>query len=631
MTKRAGVFIVIEGSDGSGKTTQLELIQQRLEASGHQVETFDFPRYSEPSSYFVKRYLKGDYGSTNEVGPYTSSLFYALDRFEAAPQIREALEQGKIVLCNRFTGSNMAHQGTKIANAEQRRGFFIWLDNLEFEMLRIPRPDISFVLRVPADISEKLMAERQKDIHESDRQHLERAVMVYDEMTQLFPKDFQRIDCVRSGQLLGVDTINTMLWEKVSPLLPPPAQIAATPAKVPEAIAKPVAEARAQVAAAIEETVRPAAEQPADTHLTLENASNLLLQRIQSIIPDVHVDYPDVPAIYTPANLVPDAQKEFEAGASTLLGLYAKIIAGLAKRGVPADQARQTAALALPVALAATIRLHVTEPRLEELIVHLVNDTLPEAQTAGANLFAQAIKAGTKHFTQANQPVKRAAPTAVKALADEFLSQNHIGEQPAVQLIVVWPRNELDLVADMLYEHTNLPLRTIQERIADWAMGRKLAVFEAYVGDAEPGRALEKAHYTWDLLSPFSTFCVLQQQQAEALELQPLTPRFGFDVPQLVDEADLGDTFEKCFDLSLKLFSTLQQAGHQIEAQYATLFGHNQRWKMTQNAVQAIRLQRGAEAYDSETRKLLAQMAERLTEAHPILAETATAANPAAK
>lgn len=194
MDKRQGIFIVIEGSDGSGKKTQLELIKNRLEAVGHSVETFDFPRYDEPSSYFVKRYLEGAYGGADQVGPYTSSLFYALDRFEAAPQIRRALYEGKIVISNRYTGSSMAHQGTKIANAEQRRGFFIWLDNLEFEMLRIPRPDISFVLRVPAKISEQLMAARNKDIHESDRQHLERAVAVYDDLTQLFPKDFQRID-----------------------------------------------------------------------------------------------------------------------------------------------------------------------------------------------------------------------------------------------------------------------------------------------------------------------------------------------------------------------------------------------------------------------------------------------------
>src|SRR6266545_8227835 len=219
---RKGTFIVIEGTDGSGKTTQFELLKTRLAEAGYQVETFDFPQYDLPSSYFVKQYLNGNYGTIDEVGPYTASLFYALDRYEAAPAIRKALEEGKIVLCNRFTGSNMAHQGTKFANPEERRGYFIWLDNVEFEMLKIPRPDVSFVLRLPADIAQMLVddkaqrtyTDKKRDIHEADLAHLERALAVYDDMTQLFPKDFQRIDCVRGGKLLDIETIQTMLWQK---------------------------------------------------------------------------------------------------------------------------------------------------------------------------------------------------------------------------------------------------------------------------------------------------------------------------------------------------------------------------------------------------------------------------------
>lgn len=150
--ERQGTFIVIEGTDGSGKGTQFAKLVERLASEGHDVAQFDFPQYEEPSSYFVRQYLNGNYGTADEVGPYTGSLFYALDRYQAAPAIREALEAGKVVVANRFTGSNMAHQGTKFAHAEERRGYFIWNDNLEFEMLKIPRPDRSIVLRVPAEI-----------------------------------------------------------------------------------------------------------------------------------------------------------------------------------------------------------------------------------------------------------------------------------------------------------------------------------------------------------------------------------------------------------------------------------------------------------------------------------------------
>src|ERR1035437_7954762 len=100
MNNKKGVFIVLEGTDGSGKATQLEVLVERLKLGGYEVETFDFPRYDEASSFFVKEYLNGKYGTADEVGPYTASLFYALDRYEAAPQIRQALSEGKIVLAN---------------------------------------------------------------------------------------------------------------------------------------------------------------------------------------------------------------------------------------------------------------------------------------------------------------------------------------------------------------------------------------------------------------------------------------------------------------------------------------------------------------------------------------------------
>jgi dTMP kinase len=142
MDRVGGIFIVIEGTDGSGKGTQFKKLTERLVAEGHDVATFDFPQYELPSSYFVKEYLNGKYGDVGAVGPYTGSLFYALDRFEAAPKIQQALAEGKVVLANRYVGSNMAHQGTKFRHAEERRGYFIWLDNLEFEMLRSPRPTL---------------------------------------------------------------------------------------------------------------------------------------------------------------------------------------------------------------------------------------------------------------------------------------------------------------------------------------------------------------------------------------------------------------------------------------------------------------------------------------------------------
>ncbi len=609
MNETRGAFIVIEGTDGSGKSTQFELVRDKLESAGYDVAVFKFPRYDNASSYFVRRYLNGDYGKADDVGPYSSSLFYALDRFEAAGEIRQALNEGKIVLCDRFTGSNMAHQGTKIDNAEQRRGFFIWLDNLEFEMLRIPRPDISFILRVSPDIAHNLMAEKKRDIHESDLSHLERAAAVYDDMAQLFPKDFQRIDCVRSGELLDIDTVNLMLWEKIHPLLP------AAPAK------KPAAKAQAANPATATAEEAPTEEKPAATkQLVLENASGLVAQKVERLVPGAKIETPDIPSVFTPERLVPDAEMEYRAKTDTLLGLYAKLVAGLAKRGISAREARQHASLALPVAASCKITIEADDPDLEELVLALLNDPLSEAQAAGASLFSQALKAKSKSFKSTDKPAKRLGGNGIKALADEYLSENHIGEQPPVQLTAAWPRNELDLVPEMLYEHSNLPLNTLRDRVSSWPIDRKLSVFEKYIDGNHNGPVLERAHYSWDIQSSYSVFRELQTEASEALEIQPLTPRYGFGMPDLIDEAGLGDTFEKCFDLSLELFSKLQATGHQAEAQYITLNGHSQRWKMTQNAAQAISQQKKS-SDNPETQKILGMMREKIAESHPGIAD----------
>ena len=122
-----GTFIVIEGSDGSGKGTQFSIIKDVLENAGHSIATYDFPQYSQESSYFVREYLNGNYGTADELGAKTPSLFYALDRFQASFNMRRDIEAGKIVLCNRFVGSNLAHQGQKIDDHTERQAYYLSL------------------------------------------------------------------------------------------------------------------------------------------------------------------------------------------------------------------------------------------------------------------------------------------------------------------------------------------------------------------------------------------------------------------------------------------------------------------------------------------------------------------------
>jgi dTMP kinase len=189
---KQGIFVVLEGSDGSGKSTQFRLLTERLKAVGYDVEVFKFPQYDQPSSHFIKKYLNGEYGPAADISPYTASLFYALDRYEAAPDIRKALTQGKLVLADRYVGSNMAHQGSKFINSGEQRGFFIWEDGLEFQMLGIPRPTINLFLRVPAEVSQQLTGSIQTKLTMNTRKTMITCDVLWQPMT-LFVNSFLKI------------------------------------------------------------------------------------------------------------------------------------------------------------------------------------------------------------------------------------------------------------------------------------------------------------------------------------------------------------------------------------------------------------------------------------------------------
>ena len=187
MESKRGKLIVIEGTDGSGKATQTELLASYLRSKGHNVECFDFPRYGKRSAAMVEDYLNGLFGSAEEVGPFRGSLFYAIDRYAASFEIKKAIEQGKIVLSNRYVSANMGHQTGKIKNPEQRETFLEWLEDLEFNKFGIPKPDVVFLLLMPVEIGQLLVDKKEKrgytdkkrDIHEADLQHLKDAEDAY--------------------------------------------------------------------------------------------------------------------------------------------------------------------------------------------------------------------------------------------------------------------------------------------------------------------------------------------------------------------------------------------------------------------------------------------------------------------
>jgi len=222
----SGKLIVIEGTDGSGKATQAKKLLDHFEQIGQNTAYFDFPQYEKRSSTMAADYLNGKYGKADEVDPKVASMFYAIDRYDASFEIRKDLKDGKIVVCNRYASANMGHQGGKIEDKAKRTEFIGWLEELEYNFFKIPRPDITILLYVPYLIAQKMVDNKQhrdylnkgkRDIHEKDKGHLKNAQMAYTEIAK--EKGWTVIDCTKDGQIMPIDEIHELVWKEVQKLL----------------------------------------------------------------------------------------------------------------------------------------------------------------------------------------------------------------------------------------------------------------------------------------------------------------------------------------------------------------------------------------------------------------------------
>ena len=227
---KKGIFIVIDGMDGSGKATQTKLLSERLEKSSHKTKTIDFPQYE--NNFFGKmvgRYLSGEFGNSSEVSPYLASILYAGDRFEEKEQIEKWLSEGFIVIADRYASSNQIHQGGKISNPKKRKEFLAWLEDLEYEVFKIPRPRAIIYLDMPIDISQKLLKTNsaqkkktylkgKKDIHENDLKHLSDAKNSAIELVKK-NNNWIKISCAKNGKPLPVEEISRNIAEKIMPFL----------------------------------------------------------------------------------------------------------------------------------------------------------------------------------------------------------------------------------------------------------------------------------------------------------------------------------------------------------------------------------------------------------------------------
>ena len=215
-----GKLIVIEGTDGSGKSTQFRLLTQRVAEEGREFQKLVFPQYQEESSALIRMYLGGEFGTKpSDVNAYAASAFFAVDRYASYKKVwGKWYEEGGLVLSDRYTTSNAVHQASKEPEEKQAE-YLRWLYEFEYDKLGMPRPDLVIYLDVPTDFTEKMMRTREAatnthaDIHEQDLEYLATCRRIGKNAAAYY--NWTVINCVRDGEMRTIEDIHEEIYRHV--------------------------------------------------------------------------------------------------------------------------------------------------------------------------------------------------------------------------------------------------------------------------------------------------------------------------------------------------------------------------------------------------------------------------------
>lgn len=744
----SGRYIVLEGPQGAGKSTQIELLADRLQKAGYMVRLFREPDSQSDLTARTIRLMTQD--PLYPMNTRTEVLLYNAARSQSLEVIRKAREQGIICLCDRNYMTSLAVQYYGRGDIQD----YDAITNIINFAVGDMEPDMTIILDAPTNV----LRQRADDRGQGER---------FDNL------DVDFLERVRAGYLWeakernypivyadkDVREVSDDIWKIISGNAPRSKSMP-TPSSPPVSLSEPAtpiqevldekkvdlksnktkskklqyirkdkkgnysitADGKAFLSEAVTsidgnvyaftDKLSPttiaasmarlsrrgddmritildefagnldkdkdllkrvitaygddSVQQLVGQHLIVESASNLLTKKLEwgrlaSYLEQstryIYFDQKDKAGNYkyfTPSHLPKSLKKKYKTIMDDIFDNYSDMVRTLtdyvrknstvpeqdrdiAFKGATRAQACDAIRPVLPVATKSTVGIYASGQALESLIMHLESDDLPEAKEVGQMILNETRKVIPTFLERADKPERGGATIAYRAnthnsmqkLAEEKLGNKLGNIDEDITLVDYWPKNELELLPHMLYEHSSLSLADIKKQTSQWSYDQKTKAFNTYMGERlnrrhRPGRALEIAHYSWDIICDYGIFRDLQRHRmVDSFEWQQLSPRYGFDIPDLVEEVGLSEQFEACFDKSAKLYSLMQSEGYNLEAQYATLLGHRMRWKITYNAREAFHLHelRTAPQGHPGYRKLVKQMHDKLNEIHPMMAE----------
>lgn len=677
-----GKYIVLEGPAGVGKTTQLAELAKKMRSSGLEVMTFKEPDKDSDLISSTISQLANDRLYPKNIR--TAVLLYNASRSQLLEIIKANCEKGIHCIVERNFLSTLAIQFYGKGN---QLDYYTINKIIDFAVANM-EPDLTMVLDAPIMTLKARLNEYLQNDYDEEFLERVRAGYLWEANQRHYPvifadqpKNFvadevwklanQTLASRNGASTASVQSVGQIIESKIaSAQIGDASEIAEGQEQLNDVVSNPGGNVHVVKPEFNNTAGDVISEALIGQRLVVENASSLLAAKLErgrlATYTEQLINYEEKDAsghykYYLPPEFKSATLKMYTKIMDKIFDLYLDLSRELtdyirANDKTPkksrddswqtTTRVRASEALraVLPIAAKTTVGIFASGEVLESLITRLLADELPEANSIGKQILDEAKKV-ISLFLDSPDKSEYAADTitckastykSVRKLADNYLPPSHTNVTTnGAELTDINPRNELDIIADILYEHSDTPLAELRKLAANWSYDKKVNILKTYCGERQnprqrPGRALEKIHYSWDIVCEYEIFKdLLRHRMVDDLNWQALTPRYGYDIPQLVEDAGLTDKFEQCFDLSLKLYSQLQAAGFPLEAQYATLHGHRMRCKLTYNAREAFHLHelrasaQGQPAY----RKLVKQMHNQLAEIHPLLAEAMKSVN----